>query len=62
MILEKSYPAYRFVAEDDVKSLSELQLTPTAIVIVKQLTVSYHVYPLGSLLLWLSCRPHHGHI
>lgn len=53
MILEKSYPAYRFVAEDDVKSLSELQLTPTAIVIVKQQTVSYHVYPLGHFIVVL---------
>jgi len=38
--LEKGYPAYTYKVEDEVKSLNELQLTPSAILIVKYHTVS----------------------
>ena len=40
IILEKGFPAYTYKVEDEVKSLNELQLTPSAILIVKHQTVS----------------------
>ena len=40
IILEKGYPAYRYKVEDEEKSLSELQLIPSALLIVQYQTVS----------------------
>ncbi|XP_065882814.1 UBX domain-containing protein 1-like isoform X2 [Dysidea avara] len=53
IILEKGYPAYTYKVEDEVKSLNKLQLTPSAILIVKHQTKGSSPFHLLSWILQL---------
>ena len=56
IILEKGYPAYTYKVEDEVKTLNELQLTPSALLIVKYHSVSHSfqcVYHMTDLSVFL---------